>query len=74
MATAEVIAENEVTRSTLAQIFKCAFFKTSLEDGDDFFIVYSNRVRVLVTWRAWGVRSCSGSLPMILIFRCPVAG
>lgn len=35
MAMAEVIAEDEITISNLAQIFKRAFFKTSLdEDGD----------------------------------------
>ena len=34
MATAEVLAEDEVTISNLAQIFKRAFFKTSIDkDG-----------------------------------------
>ena len=48
MTTAEVIAENEVTTSNLAQIFKRAFFKTSLDDDGDL-VVHSDGPRVIVT-------------------------
>ena len=48
MATAEVLAEDEVTTSNLAQIFKRAFFKTSVDkDGD--LIVHTDGPRVIVT-------------------------
>ena len=48
MAMAEVLAENEVTTSNLTQIFKRAFFKTSLDkDGD--LIVHTDGPRVIVT-------------------------
>jgi|YNPNPStandDraft_1061719.scaffolds.fasta_scaffold62473_3 hypothetical protein len=48
MATAEVLAEDEVTISNLAQIFKRAFFKTSIDkDGD--LIVDTDGQRVIVT-------------------------
>lgn len=48
MATAEVLAEEEVTAANLAQIFKRAFFKTSLDkDGD--LIVHTDGQRVIVT-------------------------
>ncbi len=48
MATAEVLAEDEVTTSNLAQIFKRAFFKPSLDkDGD--LTVHTDGPRVIVT-------------------------
>jgi len=48
MAMAEVLAEDEVTTSNLAQIFKRAFLKTSLDkDGD--LIVHTDGPRVIVT-------------------------
>ncbi|MEW6259428.1 MAG: YbjN domain-containing protein [Thermodesulfobacteriota bacterium] len=48
MAMAEVLTEDEVTISNLAQIFKRAFFKTSIDkDGD--FIVHTEGPRVIVT-------------------------
>jgi len=48
MATAEVLAESEVTTSNLDKLFKQAFFKTSLDrDGD--LIVQSDGPRVIVT-------------------------
>jgi hypothetical protein len=47
MTTAEVLAEDEVTTSNLAQIFKRAFFKTSFDkDGD--LVVHTDGPRVLV--------------------------
>ena len=49
MATAEVLGEDEVTTSNLAQIFKRAFFKTELdEDGDLKVHTDGPRVRVTV--------------------------
>lgn len=46
-ATAEILAEDEVTVSNLAQIFKRAFFKTSLDkDGD--LIVHTEGPRIIV--------------------------
>lgn len=47
MAMAEVLAEQEVTTSNLAQLFKRAFFKTSVNE-DDSLIVDADGVRVLV--------------------------
>ncbi len=48
MATAEVLAEDEVTTSNLAQVFKRAFFKTSI-DNDGDLIVQTDGPRVIVT-------------------------
>ena len=48
MTTAEVLGEDEVTTSNLAQIFKRAFLKTDLdEDGD--LRVHTDGPRVMVT-------------------------
>ena len=47
MATAEVLLEDEVTTSNLHQLFKRAFFKTSL-DGDGDVVVQTDGPRVVV--------------------------
>lgn len=48
MASAEVLGEDEVTTANLTQIFKRAFFKTSLDkDGD--LAVHTDGPRVIVT-------------------------
>lgn len=48
MATAEILAEDEVTTSNLAQMFKRAFLKTDLDkDGD--LRVHTDGPRVVVT-------------------------
>lgn len=48
MASAEVLSEDEVTPANLAQVFKRAFLKASVdEDGD--LVVQSDGPRVLVT-------------------------
>ncbi len=48
MASARLLAESEVTTSTLDDLFKQAYFKTSLDkDGD--LIVQSDGPRVIVT-------------------------
>jgi len=48
MATAEILAENEVTTPTLDELFKQAFFQTTV-DSDGDLIVQSDGPRVIVT-------------------------
>ncbi len=44
MATAEVLAEDEVMISNLAQIFKRTFFKTSIDKNGDLIVdIYGRR-------------------------------
>lgn len=47
MATAEVLAEDEITVSNLAEIFKRAFFKTSLNEHGEL-VVQTDGPKVIV--------------------------